>query len=82
MTLERALDEAARRFLADRGKNRWGADGTLELSSIFDWYRNDFVAAAGSVQAYVARHWTQGPKPTASTPLRFLLYDWSLNGAW
>lgn len=80
--LEAALDAAARGFLADSTKNRWGPDGVLELSAIFQWYGDDFRAAAGSVPAFVARHWTRGSKPTPSAPVRFLPYDWSLNGAW
>lgn len=80
--LESALNEGARGFLADRTKNRWPADGTLELSGIFDWFRDDFVREAGSVQAYVARHWRGTPRPTANTKVRFLPYDWSLNGSW
>jgi hypothetical protein len=81
-SLDATLDAATRRFLADSTKNRWGANGRLELSSIFKWYGEDFVAAAGSVPAFVARYWTQGEPPRASTPVTFLPYDWSLNGTW
>jgi hypothetical protein len=80
--LERALSDAAKAFVADRSKNRWGSDGTLELSAIFDWYGADFVKAAGSVPTFVARDWSGTPRPTASTRVRFLPYDWSLNGGW
>lgn len=81
-TLDSTLNAAARRFLGDRSKNRWGQDRRLELSSIFDWYREDFVAAAGSIAAYVARYWSQGARPTTAAEIRFLPYDWSLNGTW
>jgi hypothetical protein len=81
-TLEATLDAATRRFLADRTKNRLAADGRLELSSIFKWYEEDFRSAAGSVPAFVARYWPAPGRVTATTTLRVLDYDWSLNGSW
>jgi hypothetical protein len=80
--LEAALDAATHGFLADSTKNRWGPDRVLELSAIFQWYGEDFRAAAGTVPGFVARYWTRGPRPSSTTPVRFLPYDWSLNGAW
>ena len=80
--LDSTLDAAVRRFLADPTKNRREEEGRLELSAIFDWYRSDFVATAGSLQAFVARYWSQGKRPPANPEIRFLPYDWSLNGTW
>src|SRR5262245_60592466 len=80
--IERTMNEATQVFLADRSKNRWGEEGTLELSALFDWYGADFAKAAGSVPAFVARYWTAKPRPTASARVRYLAYDWSLNGGW
>lgn len=83
-TLDRQLDDAARGFLRDETRNRFdGAARTLRLSSIFDWFRDDFAGAAGSVQAFVARY---ADEPTAraigagGVRVEFLDYDWSLNG--
>ncbi len=81
-TLDSTLEAAARAFLGDRTKNRVGADGRLELSHIFKWFGDDFVAAAGSVEAYVARHGLTPTPAAASRGPRFLPYDWSLNGSW
>ncbi len=82
--LERQLSEAAREFLADRRKNRFDpASRTLELSSIFKWYRGDFESAAGSVEAYVARYAPDALAQAArqiNARIAFLEYDWSLNG--
>lgn len=39
--LDRQLEEATRLFLADRSRNRLSGS-TLEVSSIFKWYREDF----------------------------------------
>jgi hypothetical protein len=80
--LDAALDAATRGFLADSTKNRWGPDRVLELSAIFQWYGEDFRASAGSVPGFVARYWTRGSRPLPTTRVRFLPYDWSLNGAW
>jgi hypothetical protein len=82
--LERQLEEQAVRFLADRSRNRF-AGGKLEVSKIFDWYREDFEPRA----AYFARYAklladdAEGEKLIAQgkAPLAFLDYDWSLNDA-
>lgn len=88
--LDATFASSARAFLADTRKNRWepatGVDprpavGTLRLSQIFEWYEADFVRAAGSVSAWVARY---GPPEmaaaaTAGAPIAYIPYDWSLN---
>jgi len=40
--LEAQLEEQTRRFLSDRSRNRY-ADGKLEVSMIFDWFREDWT---------------------------------------
>jgi hypothetical protein len=41
--LDAQLDDAMRRFLSDRTRNRYNATtGKLEVSKIFDWYGKDF----------------------------------------
>jgi len=80
--LERQLEEQAARFLSDRTRNRL-AEGTLEVSKIFDWYKEDFEPRA----AYFARYSAllsdaaAGQKTIAEgkAPLSFLEYDWALN---
>lgn len=81
--LERQLEEQAERFLADRKRNRLRADGTLEVSKIFDWFKEDF----GVRERYFARYarWladdAAGRQRIAEgrAPLEFLDYDWTLN---
>ena len=85
--LDRQLDDQARVFLGDATKNRFDAkESRLYLSAIFDWFDEDFVAAAGSLPAFVARY--RGDVQAAlsgragSSPaitVEFLDYDWSLN---
>jgi len=72
--LERQLEEQATRFLSDRSRNRY-RDGRLEVSKIFDWFKEDFEPR----QAYFARHARLLGYPGGEAPLFFLDYDWSLN---
>lgn len=80
--LDRQLEEQAVRFLSDRSRNRF-ASGRLEVSKIFDWFKEDF----GVREQYFARYanlLADGPDAQktvgeAGAPLAFLEYDWSLN---
>lgn len=82
--LERQLEEQAARFLSDRGRNRL-AGGRLEVSKIFDWYKDDFEPRP----AYFARYARaladdadgQALVAAGKAPISFLDYDWSLNAA-
>ena len=91
--LDTQLDDAMRRFLADRSRNRFDTGtGTLFASKIFDWYRKDFERGHkgyDSLQTLFARH----AELLAATPqaqaeirggrykLAYLDYDWALNDA-
>jgi hypothetical protein len=73
--LERQLEEQAVRFLSDRSRNRF-RDGRLEVSKIFDWYKEDFEPRSQYFLRYAA---VLGIPQGASPPFVFLDYDWSLN---
>lgn len=82
--LDRQLDEAARTFVRDPAKNRFdAASRTLYLSSIFEWFQEDFEHAAKTLPEFIASY---AGEPTAaairagSVRVEFLGYDWSLNG--
>ncbi len=85
--LEAQLEAAARSFANDGARNRYDVKRKIAfLSSIFDWYDADFVRAAGSIQKYLARYVSD---PAAAEllardgfELRFLDYDWDLNGVY
>lgn len=50
----------------------------INISRLFEWYRADFVAAAGSVWGFLRRYrkdLAKHPRPK----IGFLEYDWSLN---
>lgn len=72
--LDAQLDDQARRFLGDRSRNRIG-DGELALSKIFEWFREDFEKAAGSVREFIRRYREIPP----DAELTYLDYDWTLN---
>ena len=84
--LEPQLEAAARAFINDPAKNRFDlAANTASISKIFDWFQADFERAAGSVQKYLASY-VADPEAAARLAqdgfeLRYLDYDWSLNGA-
>ncbi len=82
--LERQLEEQAARFLSDRSRNRLSA-GRLEVSRIFDWFKEDFEprGAYFAKQAERLADDVQGRALIAQgrAPLHFLDYDWSLNDA-
>ena len=85
-TLDRQLDAAARDFINDPQRNRFDrAQKMAHLSMIFNWYDDEFEAAAGSVLKYIARY-VDDPLLARELTLdvyaiRYLPYDWSLNGA-
>lgn len=81
--LDAQLEAATQGFLRDRTRNR-AADGRLEVSSLFTWYRADF----GELRSFLGRYGEAlGLDPAQRSALaegrmriRFLPYDWSLNG--
>lgn len=83
--LEPQLEAATRAFINDPAKNRFDlAANTASISKIFDWFRAAFERAASSVQKYLVSYVAD---PEAALHLardgfevRYLDYDWSLNG--
>jgi hypothetical protein len=91
--LEAQLDDQMRRFLSDRGRNRWNEERqALQVSSIFRWYGEDFERGwrgIDSLAAFFAHHADLlADSPAARARIRernvrieFLDYDWRLNDA-
>lgn len=89
--LEAQLEDAMRRFLSDRSRNRYNAQARkLEVSRIFDWYGKDFERGHRgytSVRATLARYadlLADRPEDRAAVrearvEVAFLEYDWALN---
>jgi hypothetical protein len=77
-SLEAALDHEARRFFAEsRNLSVDDAARSVTLSEILDFYAEDFMAQAPSLQAYVRRY-HDGPVPD-DYAVRFKPYDWTVN---
>ncbi len=89
--LDAQLQDSTERFLADRTRNRYAPeDNALEVSSIFDWYAEDFERGwlgIDSVRGFLAGYAEQladAPEHRSriqarETGLDYLDYDWELN---
>jgi len=88
--LEAQLEEQARRFLSDRSRNRVSAEGRLEVSKIFDWFKEDWsrgIQGIASREQYFARYAKlltdsaelQRLITDQRAPIAHLEYDWTLN---
>lgn len=78
--LDEQLEAQTKAFLSDPGHSRVEGDH-YRLSRIFDWYRDDFVKAAGSVPAFVRRYVPGAAALAADAKVKHLDYDWALNEA-
>lgn len=87
--LDAQLDDATRKFLADRHRNRIDGDA-LKVSSIFKWYREDFEAGwrgANTLGGFLALYSTPlgldadtaRRLAAGKMAIEFLDYDWQLN---
>jgi len=87
--LEAQLDEATKRFLRDRSRNRLNGD-TLNISKIFKWYRDDFERGWGGyhqLSQFLIAY--RDSLDLSNSDIRrlnaddidieFLDYDWNLN---
>ncbi len=90
-SLDGQLEDQTRRFLQDTRRNRFDrAEGSLLLSRIFDWYREDFekgFLGARDLEAFLARYagslgMTEAEKKRllkGEIEIEYGDYDWSLN---
>lgn len=85
--LDEQLNDQAKRFMANRSKNRVdAANQTIYLSPIFKWYSEDFQKKAGSVLQFIQPLWPKDERTeleatgAANFEIRYTDYDWSLNG--
>jgi hypothetical protein len=89
--LDYQLEESTRHFITDRSRNRFdSASSKLQVSKIFDWYREDFKGAASGgddLKAYFSAQadllgdseQARGRLRSGDFRIEFLDYDWSLN---
>ena len=81
--LDDQLDRAVRGWLSDPKRNRFDSKrNEIEVSQVFEWFQDDFVRDAKSVQAWIAKYapagqeWIAGAKELR---VRHLDYSWVLN---
>lgn len=81
-SLTQTLDQIARRIVASDNHVRW-RNGQLALSSIFTWFRDDFVRDGGSVLGWIRRYDQAGRLASVpdAAPQTQLPYNWQLNDA-
>jgi hypothetical protein len=87
--LDTQLDAGMARFVQDKTRNRY-ADGKLQVSSIFKWFKDDFekgYKGFGKVEDVFAKYADnlsndsaiQGQLRAKTVSISYLDYDWSLN---
>ena len=83
--LETQLKHAAEEFINDTSRNYF--DSTMKvanISKIFDWFEEDFVKHSGSVQKYLSQYVTDAEIAkqlhNEEYKIKYIKYDWSLNG--
>lgn len=83
--LDARLDAATRNFVNDPERNRFdSAENVALISAIFDWYKEDFTSEDVNLSDYLALY-VDDPQVATNLrkgdfELRFLPYDWNLNG--
>lgn len=81
--LEEQLEDQTRHTHASERWVRYHPDdNTIELTSLYEWYKDDFEQVAGSILDYAARYrqdLAADLEAGREIRVRFLDYDWSLN---
>ncbi len=81
--LDSQLDDQARQFINDPTRNRIDSDSGLRISTIFQWFEDDFLAVGTSIPVFVARY-VEDPRKAEFAKqfkgtIQYLDYDWTLN---
>lgn len=74
--LDAQLDDQAVKFLAQKNKGILIDNNSVYLSSIFDWFEDDFVVVGG-VESFVRKYRTDLPKGARFKGV--LPYNWNIN---
>ncbi len=78
--LDQQLEEQARTFLSDPDHNGFDSDGTLRVSKILEWYREDFEKS-GDLGEWLSAFIPELADRQEPAKIRFHGYDWDLNEA-
>ncbi len=81
--LDQQLEEQTRQFIRDESHNQIeGQHATIHLSTIFDWFEDDFGGSPEGVQQYLATFFdgeTRARLEAAAFAVEYNTYDWTLN---
>ncbi len=80
--LEQQLHARTKLYLSDKSINYIDeGNKTIYLSSIFNWFSDDFIKTHGTVLDFVKKYLPTGDanKLSSDYPIKFTEYDWSLN---
>lgn len=82
-TLEQDLDRAARAFVNHPRAVTVLADGTLRVSSIYEWFKEDFGGTDAGVIAHLRRYALPAltQRMRSATRISANAYDWALNAS-
>jgi len=83
--IDQQLTLSAQQFINDPSRNHFDQRRKIAyLSRIFDWFQEDFINHSGSLLHYVAQFVLDEKVAedlrTTSYTIKFLEYDWRLNG--
>lgn len=82
--LEQQLEAQAKFFINNKSKNYLDKErGILYLSSIFKWYKEDFIKNGERIEDYVAKYLNAEDAEfirNNKVTIKHLDYDWNLNG--
>lgn len=75
--IEHSLDDLTKAFINDPSKNFYNAEtNTVKLSSLFDWYKNEFVGD-NEIHLFVNKY-SDKFKINDDTKIEYMDYDWNL----
>lgn len=70
------LTVQTKRFLNDPSKNNFSDAKNIKLSSLFDWYKDDFIKKEGSVIDFINKYRSD---QLSSPNIKYMEYSWKLN---
>lgn len=70
------MDRAAKEFINNPEKNKISKN-KLQISEIFKWYKDDFIANGGTIIDYLNKYSEVKIQP--NTSIDYIQYDWGLN---
>jgi len=83
--LDQQLTQVANDFINDTTRNSFDSSKKVaSISKIFSWFKKDFIDHSGSVQKYLAQYVADEEVANGlrneEYKIKYLKYDWSLNG--